>query len=92
MRRVTYTASTNRTPSAQVRATPASGPTPLGVSFDGSGSSDPDPGDTLTYLWEWGDGSLSTQTSAPTGHQVLAALCSPPCGHDRRSCFLDTLA
>ena len=74
VRRVTYTASTNRTPSAQVRATPASGPTPLGVSFDGSGSSDPDPGDTLTYLWEWGDGSLGTQTSTPiTSHVYTRA-------------------
>lgn len=27
------------------------------VTFDGSGSSDPDPGDTLNYQWDFGDGS-----------------------------------
>jgi PKD repeat protein len=56
--RVIYSA-TNRPPVAAIQATPTAGPTPLTVSFDGSGSSDPDPGDTLTYSWDLdGDGTF----------------------------------
>jgi glucose/arabinose dehydrogenase/PKD repeat protein len=47
----------NNPPVAAVKATPASGSAPLTVSFDASGSSDADPGDTLAYAWDFGDGS-----------------------------------
>ena len=36
-------------------ATPTNGPAPLTVSFNGGGSSDPDPGATLTYAWDLDD-------------------------------------
>jgi glucose/arabinose dehydrogenase len=65
VRRIAYTGSANRQPLADVTASPTSGPAPLTVTFDGSGSSDPDAGDTLTYLWDFGDGA-TTEGSSPT--------------------------
>jgi glucose/arabinose dehydrogenase/PKD repeat protein len=51
--------STNHLPTASAQATPTNGPVPLAVSFDGRGSSDPDPGDTLSYAWDLdGDGAF----------------------------------
>jgi uncharacterized repeat protein (TIGR01451 family) len=58
LRRISYTGSGNQPPTAVADATPRYGAVPLTVSFDGSGSSDPDPGDALTYAWDLdGDGS-----------------------------------
>ena len=60
----TYTATftsgtTNHPPTAVPTATPTSGTAPLTVAFDSIGSSDPDPGDTLTYSWDLnGDGTF----------------------------------
>lgn len=42
-------------PSSVISASPGEGPAPLGVFFDAGGSS----GDVTTYLWEFGDGSIS---------------------------------
>src|SRR4051794_13939772 len=65
--RIAYTGSTNRAPTAAITANPTSGRLPLAVDFDGSGSSDPDTGDTLTsYLWDFGDGSPTQTTTTPT--------------------------
>jgi glucose/arabinose dehydrogenase len=57
VRRVTYAGSTNQPPVAVASAAPRSGPVPLQVSFDGRQSSDPNAGDTLTYSWNFGDGT-----------------------------------
>lgn len=44
----------------------------LACNFSAAGSSDPDPGDTITYRWDWGDGTPVTTTSA-AAHTFPAA-------------------
>ncbi|MBK9317106.1 MAG: PQQ-dependent sugar dehydrogenase [Acidobacteria bacterium] len=61
----------NLNPIATISANPVSGPMPLMVIFDGSGSSDQD-GDALTYSWNFGDGSPSVNGSNVT-HTYQAA-------------------
>jgi glucose/arabinose dehydrogenase len=67
IRRVTFTPA-NQPPTAAATASPTTGPAPLTVAFDGSGSSDPDAGDTLGYDWDLdGDGAYDDSTAvAPT--------------------------
>ena len=56
----------NLAPIPALIATPISGDAPLQVSFDASGSFDPDAGDTVaSYTFTFGDGSQVTQ-AAPT--------------------------
>ncbi|HEX8911570.1 MAG TPA: PQQ-dependent sugar dehydrogenase, partial [Humisphaera sp.] len=57
--KINYVGAVNRAPAAVATATPTSGLAPLAVSFNGSGSSDPD-GDPLTYAWDFGDGTTGT--------------------------------
>jgi len=54
---------TNELPSADISAGALEGPAPFVVSFDGSGSNDPD-GQITVYSWDFGDGN--------TGSGVLA--------------------
>jgi PKD repeat protein len=56
IRRIRY-ADANQNPVAVATATPTTGAAPLTVAFDGSGSSDPDSGDTLSYAWDLDDDS-----------------------------------
>jgi glucose/arabinose dehydrogenase/PKD repeat protein len=72
VRRIAPTGSVNRSPIASVSATPTSGALPLAVGFDGSGSSDPDAGDTLSYQWDFGDGSSTVTTTAPTASHTYS--------------------
>ncbi|MET0979870.1 MAG: PQQ-dependent sugar dehydrogenase, partial [Candidatus Saccharimonadales bacterium] len=50
----------NRAPTAAIAATPSNGIAPLAVSFSATGSTDPD-NDPLTYSWDFGDGTTSTE-------------------------------
>lgn len=73
IRRIHYTAG-NRAPEAVASADPTSGDTPLSVSFDGSGSSDPDPGDTLSYAWDLdGDGSYDDGSGVQASFEYTEA-------------------
>lgn len=57
--RIRYAGGSNTQPVAAADASPASGPAPLSVNFTSYGSYDPD-NNPLTYLWEFGDGQIST--------------------------------
>lgn len=59
--------STNQTPLAKASANVTSGPVPLGVSFTSAGSSDPDPGDTISFAWDFDlNGSIDSTLPNPT--------------------------
>lgn len=61
VRRISYSTG-NQPPVAVAAASPTSGPLPLTVSFDGSGSRDPE-GGTLRYAWDLdGDGAYDDAT------------------------------
>lgn len=71
IRRITYTAA-NQPPTAVARATPTTGAPPLQVSFDGTGSSDPD-GDNLTYAWDLDADGAYDDASTPTASWTYTA-------------------
>lgn len=58
-----YDVGGNAAPVAVVNATPTSGNLPLVVSFDGTGSYDPD-GSIASYSWNFGDGSTAVGVTA----------------------------
>ena len=61
IRRVSFTPA-NQPPTAVATGTPTTGAAPLTVEFDGSSSSDPDAGDSLSYAWDL-DGDLQYDDS-----------------------------
>ncbi len=65
VRRIDYVGSENRSPTAQLMASPTAGPAPLLVTFDATGSDDAD-GDPLTFDWDFGDGAVLTGTTGFT--------------------------
>jgi glucose/arabinose dehydrogenase len=65
IRRISYTGTANRVPTAVLTANPTSGAAPLAVTLNGAASRDPD-GDALTYLWSYGDGTAAETSSAST--------------------------
>ncbi|MBB5922972.1 glucose/arabinose dehydrogenase [Actinoalloteichus hoggarensis] len=65
--RIDYTQG-GRTPSVQLSADVTSGPTPLTVEFDPTGTVDPD-GQELTYEWDFdGDGTVDSTEAGPVSH------------------------
>ncbi|MBK9014114.1 MAG: PQQ-dependent sugar dehydrogenase [Saprospiraceae bacterium] len=78
IRRVSFTGTTNHAPVATASASPNSGTSPLTVQFSSFNTYDQD-GGTLAYLWNFGDGTTSTEAnpvktyspgSSPTGYTV----------------------
>ena len=65
IRRIGYANAVNNPPTAALTASPRFGGVPLRVDFDGSASADPDPGNPLTFEWDFGDGATAT-TAVPT--------------------------
>jgi len=64
IRRIVYF-NQNQPPIAVATANPTSGSSPLTVNFNGTGSSDPDAGDTITFAWDLdGDGAYDDSTAA----------------------------
>ena len=70
--RITYTAA-NQPPTAVITASPTNGPAPLTVSFDGTGSSDPE-GKPLSYSWDLnGDGTFGDATGSTASYAYTTA-------------------
>lgn len=64
----------NQPPVAVITASPTSGPAPLIVNFDATGSSDPDPADqgTLRYQWDFTNDGTVDSTAAVVSHTYPA--------------------
>ncbi len=87
VRRISY-ASSNQPPVAVATASPTTGAAPLTVAFNGSTSSDPDPGDTLTFAWDLdGDLAFDDSTAAQPSYtydQLRHLHRDPSCHRPRR--------
>jgi glucose/arabinose dehydrogenase len=65
---IRYQAAANGAPAVMGSALPTAGSAPLNVMFSGAGSSDPDAGDTLSYFWDFGDGTSVATQDATIAH------------------------
>lgn len=63
----------NRAPTAVLTADQYNGLGPLLVNFSSAGSYDPDPGTTLSYAWDFGDGSTSVVANPTKTYTVDGA-------------------
>jgi glucose/arabinose dehydrogenase len=73
IRRIHYSPG-NQPPRAVVGANPTDGNTTLHVDFTAGGSSDPDPGDTISYAWDLdGDGQYDDATGATAAFDYATA-------------------
>ncbi|HEY6547160.1 MAG TPA: PQQ-dependent sugar dehydrogenase, partial [Vicinamibacteria bacterium] len=72
IRVIHYTGTGNRAPTAVIGASPLAGSPPLVVNFDATGSNDRD-GDTLTYVWTFGDGAPNVETPTVTTSHTYTA-------------------
>jgi PKD repeat protein len=66
---IDITTSSNQAPVAVLNSDVTSGSAPLTVNFNGSGSYDPD-GETIHYLWNFGDGTTSSSANPSHTYQV----------------------
>jgi glucose/arabinose dehydrogenase/PKD repeat protein len=62
----------NQPPTAVIQANPTSGPAPLTVQFDGSGSTDPE-GLPLTYAWDLDNDGLFDDGNAATASRTYSS-------------------
>ena len=87
IRRVRYFPG-NQPPSAVIDAAPTQGPTPLTVTFNAAGSTDPDPADEgrLRYAWDFTDDGVTDSTSA-----TAAFTYTTPGSYKARLTVTDTL-
>lgn len=88
-------AATNPPPTAVATSDVTSGPSPLTVTFDGSGSSDTGGGTIATYEWNFGDGSTATGVNPvhtfESGGQFTVRLTVTDDGGKTSSVFLEIL-
>ncbi len=71
IRRIRYS-SDNHPPVAAATATPQAGRPPLDVAFDAHTSSDPDPGDMLSYAWDFNNDGTVDATGVTADHVYTA--------------------
>ena len=65
-----------RAPRAVLTTNRTDGPAPLTVNFSSAGSLDPDPGDSIRFEWDFGDGSPISTEANPT-HTYTRRAVSP---------------
>jgi glucose/arabinose dehydrogenase/PKD repeat protein len=73
VRRVSYSVAGNHPPTAVASVSVPGGLLPFSPTFDATGSTDPDPGDVLTYFWDFGDGQTAQTTQLMIQHTYSTA-------------------